>query len=1505
MLRAQTSRGTDFWLTFLPNLAPDSTFVFVSSEVAAIATVSLPNAGWSTSISVPAGGLERVYVPSTYRVKTADTSHQYGVRVTANQLVSVYAISACNATTDASCIIPVASLPPATEYFAGDFKELNGNSGTSEVAVLAFEDSTFVQITPAAALISGRAATAAFTKMLNKGEVYMLTSKDNLSGTRIVCLSKKKKIAVFGGNACTSIRCTGACDHLYEQIPPINALGKQFVLTPFYKQQQGYVYRVVGIQNNTHIYVNSMLADSVDAGKYVTRDYKYDSSLCIQTDKPVLLLQFMTSLGCNGPLGGDPAMLVINPLEQTIKEAIVSTANTKIIKTHFLNILIPKTGLGSCKLDGSVIPKSKFTQIYCGDFYFYSDTTRPANHSISCPAGFISYVYGIGGYESYAYSAGSGYRNLNRFILTENYPSCDTGIIVKLSSQGDSATRFVWTFEDGSKDTSKFPVKYFAKAGVTNIALKYFLWESKTWDSTVTQITLKKSNVSTDLFPDSLNVCGPKYYDFKVPNAPVFTYKWSTGDTTSNLRVSAVGKYKLVMTNRITGCKITDSSYVSFYDDVIPEFRYFMASQCPKQPMYLYDSSKVTNDKITSYRWYVDYYLASSKKNDTIRSTSPNNYDIKLVLKTQNGCVDSVSKRILVTDIPRPVIGFTKWDSCHRGNMTVCKNGSYMFVGKISRYKWLFDDGDTQNTKQGMKHWKDTGLHWVRLIAYSETGCFDTSAKKYLRIYPAPKPAMAITDSMVCKSGNRFDVKNLTVQDAPAKEYIWDWGDGTGSTLKDPGSVSYSDTGTYNVIFSAGYVQTGCRDTVYRKVQVQQSPKAAIALDSSNYCLNRNYFAFRDASVVYGAKNHWVTWAWGDGKKTVDSLKVLKQYGSAGTFKVKMVMSTGKGCTDSTTKNVTVYSSPAARLGITDSNTCGTGNYFNFVNNSTAPVNARWNWNMGDNTVFTTKNIGKHSYGGPGNYLIVLSVLDPLTGCRDTARRMVKTMTAPDLRPRASDSIACFLADSLGFTDSSDYGSLVPQRKWYFSVNPKDTSSRPVLKWKFSSTGLHTITMVGGQVGVCADTQTLQIRVRYPDTPVSMGKIRRYACVNAVFDFQTSLIAGKSWTYAWNLGQAGSSALANPSGIIFGKPGKDTVELTLTDDRNCIFRVTDTLRVLPAPIVSITALQNDTQCFSGHAFVHRAVVNAASMPVTFAWTGTDGFGSAMQNPGKHTYPTPGQKSVKVWIRDSNGCIDSTTRLLRLEENPQVSLRDDSACEGVTRSIQPLLGPAGIGNLTYRWYINGSLSGAGPDLPYTFTPPGDHKIQLIVNTIAGCSDTSAMVLRRVFPNPVAAFGYVTYKTTALGIRVDLNDSSTGAASWMWRPEPGKTLSGKNVQFLYRHPGNVSPWLIATNRHGCADSTMRTIFLKSEEDGFVPSGFSPNGDGRNDVFKPEFLSAVTAYEMVIFDRWGGKVFETRDPMQGWDGTFKGENVQEGAYAYRINLIFFTGKRQVVSGSVTLLR
>ena len=136
-----------------------------------------------------------------------------------------------------------------------------------------------------------------------------------------------------------------------------------------------------------------------------------------------------------------------------------------------------------------------------------------------------------------------------------------------------------------------------------------------------------------------------------------------------------------------------------------------------------------------------------------------------------------------------------------------------------------------------------------------------------------------------------------------------------------------------------------------------------------------------------------------------------------------------------------------------------------------------------------------------------------------------------------------------------------------------------------------------------------------------------------------------------------------------------------------------------------------------------------------------------------------------------------------------------------------------------------------------------------------------------------------------------------------------MNSQNPYFTFPdlEPANYDVELIVVNQYGCTDTAYNVVIMNGVYNFYVPSGFTPNGDGVNDVFFPkgEGVDALE-YEMIIFDRWGAVVFESSETSMEWDGTKLGTALPQGVYIWKVRTKDqYKGTEYQHIGHVTLVR
>ena len=185
---------------------------------------------------------------------------------------------------------------------------------------------------------------------------------------------------------------------------------------------------------------------------------------------------------------------------------------------------------------------------------------------------------------------------------------------------------------------------------------------------------------------------------------------------------------------------------------------------------------------------------------------------------------------------------------------------------------------------------------------------------------------------------------------------------------------------------------------------------------------------------------------------------------------------------------------------------------------------------------------------------------------------------------------------------------------------------------------------------------------------------------------------------------------------------------------------------------------------------------------------------------------------------------------------------------------------------------------------------------------GCTDDTSMVLS-ISPQPDADFSFTPNPALVLE-DVFFTDESvgTGINSWLWDYGDGEGDNQQNPIHSWSDGGDYDVMLVITDAAGCQDTAVKVISIALPP--VLPTGFTPNGDGDNDVFIIRG-GPFQSTNFKVYNNWGQLIFETNDALIGWDGTFKGQDAPFGVYTWTFVVELANGKIIRESGDVTLMR
>ncbi len=375
-----------------------------------------------------------------------------------------------------------------------------------------------------------------------------------------------------------------------------------------------------------------------------------------------------------------------------------------------------------------------------------------------------------------------------------------------------------------------------------------------------------------------------------------------------------------------------------------------------------------------------------------------------------------------------------------------------------------------------------------------------------------------------------------------------------------------------------------------------------------------------------------------------------------------------------------------------------------------------------------------------------------------------------------------------------------------------------------------------------------------------------------------------TYSYLWSSGETTSTIHVNPLATT-------TYIVTVMDTCGQISIDSATVAVVIPQPFNVTIL-NDTTIYCPNTNVDlSALASGGYGGYTYVWNN----GNTNQQITVQPTTTTG---YSVEVTDQCGFTTSDSATVTLNEVPLLSAisPDTTICPGISVDLEAR-GIGGVGNdYTYLWNTNetDSVITVAPAVTTTYT----------VAIADECGtfrvwDTVTVNVINISANFVAPGPFEE------DIEIHFTNLSTGADTYEWTFEENGTSSEEHPSITYETDGNYLITLVAINQsNGCTDTIVQHIEVNPEFYFYAPNSFTPDGDEYNNTFFGTG-TGIGEYHLVIYNRWGELLFETKDPAIGWDGTYKGQMVQTGTYIYKFTIYDLRHEVREFMGHVNLIR
>lgn len=366
-------------------------------------------------------------------------------------------------------------------------------------------------------------------------------------------------------------------------------------------------------------------------------------------------------------------------------------------------------------------------------------------------------------------------------------------------------------------------------------------------------------------------------------------------------------------------------------------------------------------------------------------------------------------------------------------------------------------------------------------------------------------------------------------------------------------------------------------------------------------------------------------------------------------------------------------------------------------------------------------------------------------------------------------------------------------------------------------------------------------------------------------------------TYEWNGSTSTTLSLNNLNA--------GNYELIVTDNNGCELKIGDfNIANETGPVIDSTNfnLQNEN-CDLSNGTISNITVSGGTTPYNYSWNGNSST-LELQNLSAGNY--------SLIISDINGCIDSTGIYTIINETgPNIDTSNiivtPETCELENGEIENINVTNGTMPYNYLWSNNSN------NLALDNLQNGTY--QLIVSDLNNCKD-SVLIQINEYGFPDAGFSLTTNNFATNEQIIFTNTSSNDVNSWEYNYGNGITDNVTSPNTSYSTPGDYTICLTVANQYGCEDNYCDAITIIDQN--IIPNIFTPNNDGKNEVFFIQNLPNNASLE--IYDRWGNNVYKSSPYLNDWDGkTNNGKKLSEGTYYYIIE------SNETYTGHFSLIR
>lgn len=702
--------------------------------------------------------------------------------------------------------------------------------------------------------------------------------------------------------------------------------------------------------------------------------------------------------------------------------------------------------------------------------------------------------------------------------------------------------------------------------------------------------------------------------------------------------------------------------------------------------------------------------------------------------------------------------------------------------------------------------------------------------------------------------------ENIQFDATGAISYNWtppDWLSST--TIKDP--VAKPDSSITYVVSS----QIGnCVAYDSTHIEIAQPGHSTNLQEDTTICPTQSVQLEPD---VQPSGNYSYSWSPSKGLSDTSKANPIASPNDSTTYYVEV---SDSNCTVTDTIDVNVRASPSIKALASTDTICTGGDVQLSVTVNPPVSNANYSWSPAADLDSASSKSPVASVSNTTDYIV--SVANGNCTERDTVT--VNTVKAVNLTTGGTD-VACNGGNSGAAWVTASSGATPYSYEWGTGATSDTIDSL--------NAGTYTVTVTDDNGCQNVDSFSVTQPSLLVVDSITTTDVTCYGDSTGSAAVSASGGNGPPFSYKWNTGDTTSSISGLPAG---------SYQATVTDTNKCSNEATVVIDQPSA--LQLSTSSEPLSCSNSSDGSATVNVSGGVSPYSYVWNDT-----ASQTTSTAEGLSAGNYNVTVY--DQNGCTATTNAFV---SNPNSLAFDqldvvDETCPGAVDGA--VFAKANGGTSPYSYVLEDDTSDEGVFKGLN----GGEQYRLTAIDDQGCkSDTLVRVAQ---PDKVVVDFERDQITVGLGQGQRLNPvlipNDTGGYSYMWEPSIG--LSCVDCKQPVANPYQETNYkLTVHDQNGCQYSETIRVDVKNPEVLYAPNAFTPDGNERNDEFKI-YGEAINQVHLQIFNRWGELVFETKDPSEGWDGTYKGNDAPTGVYLYNARIQYIDGTTKEKQGSLTLIR